>query len=170
MDALLERLSPGQIVAVISILVGGIVALAMIVAISKYSFQALADDTAMKQEKQQSDLALRDKLIERREAAGEKTSIAELLDLAAVPLGDGKADSELAKRFGMLDASAEDIEQALKRALAADDERKKMIVSVMDELLEAERIPMQSWRPCVRFARRRFPARAKLACGGVASC
>ena len=59
MDALLERLSSGQIVAVISIITGGIVALAMIVAISKYQFQSLADDSALQHEKQQADLALR---------------------------------------------------------------------------------------------------------------
>jgi hypothetical protein len=136
MDALLERLSSGQIVAVISIVVGGIVALAMIVAISKYQFQALADDTALRQEKQQADLALREKLIERREARGETAGVAELLALAAGPPDNGKADSELAKRFGMLDASAGEIERTLVLALAADAGRKQMIVSVMDELLE----------------------------------
>jgi hypothetical protein len=136
MDALLERLSSGQIVAVISIVVGGIVALAMIVAISKYQFQSLADDTALRQEKQQADLALRDKLIERREASGDKAGIEELLALGISPPATDKADTELAKRFGMLDASAGEIERTLMVALAVDAERKKMIVAVMDELLE----------------------------------
>jgi hypothetical protein len=137
MDAVLERLSPGQIVAVISILVGGIVALAMIVAISKYQFQALADDTALRQEKQLSDLALREKLIERREAAGDTAGMAQLLAADLGPPENAQADTELAKRFGMLDASAEEIERTLVVALGVDAGRKKMIVSVMDELLES---------------------------------
>jgi hypothetical protein len=137
MDALLDRLSPGQIVAVISIVVGGVVALAMIVAISKFQFQALADDTAIRQEKQQADLVLREKLIERREASGERASIAELLALGATPPGTDLADSNLAKRFGMLDASSDEIERTLVLALSQDGPRKKMIAAVMDELLNA---------------------------------
>jgi hypothetical protein len=138
MDALLERLSSGQIVAIISIFVGGIVAMAMIVAISKYQFQSLADDTALKQEKQLADLALRDKLIERREAEGAKTPIGELLALGAESASDVRPEAELAKRFGLLDASAEDIQGTLQLALATDPERKRMIVAVMDELFENE--------------------------------
>jgi len=136
MDALLERLSSGQIVAVISIVVGGVVALAMIIAISRYQFQSLADDTAIKQEKQQADLALREKYLERREAAGEKVTVGELLALGAVTTEGGKADVDLAARFGKLDASADHIERTLALALAVDPERKRIIVSVMDELIE----------------------------------
>jgi hypothetical protein len=137
MDALLERLSPGQIVAVISIVVGGVVALAMIIAITRYQFQSLADDTALRQEKQQADLALRAKLIERREATGDKATIGELLALGTATADNGKADVDLARRFGMLDASAEHIERTLSLALAVDPERKRMIVSVMDDLIES---------------------------------
>ena len=168
MDTLLERLSSGQIVAVISIVVGGIVALALIIAITRYQFQSLADDTELRQEKQQADLTLRDKLIERREAAGERTSIAELLALGHVPIEAGKADSELAKRFGMLDASANDIEQGLKMALAADAEQKKLIVSVMDELLESgaeSEAILAATRPLCSAA---TPARVKTGCAGAA--
>jgi hypothetical protein len=133
MDALLERLSPGQIIAVISILVGGIVALAMIVAISKYQFQSLADDTILKREKQEYEQTLRGKLIERAATSG--TSIESLLALDLSPPEPDSMNTELAKRFGMLDASAEDIERTLKQALAVDPAHKKMIVGVMDELL-----------------------------------
>ena len=136
MDAILERLSSGQIVAVISITVGGIVALAMIIAISKYQFQALADETALRHEKQQADLALRERLIERREASGEKATIGELLALGATPPEGDTSDTELAKRFGMLEAPAGEIERTLAMALASDPTRKRMIVAVMDELLE----------------------------------
>jgi hypothetical protein len=137
MDALLERLSSGQIVAVISIITGGIVALAMIVAISKYQFQSLSDDTALRQEKQQADLALRERLIEKREASGERASIAELLALGASftsPEMD-KIDTELAKRFGRLEASPGDIERTLGMALSADATRKKTIMAMVDHLL-----------------------------------
>ena len=57
MDTLLERLSSGQIVAVVSILVGGIVAIVMIVSITKYQFQLLADETALSREKQNAEVA-----------------------------------------------------------------------------------------------------------------
>jgi hypothetical protein len=132
MDALLDRLSSGQIVAIISILVGGIVALAMIVAISKYQFQLLADDTTLKREKQEYEQALRGKLFERAAASG--TSIESLLALNWSPPEPEGVNTELAKRFGMLDASSEDIERTLAQALAADPAHKKMIVAVMDEL------------------------------------
>jgi hypothetical protein len=133
MDALLDRLSSGQIVAVISILAGSVVAIAMIIAISKYQFQALADDTELRREKQQSDLSLREKLIER---GTDRATIDEILALGlsdAIPSGE---DTELAKRFGMLDADAKDIERTLAQALAADPAQKKMIAAVMDELIE----------------------------------
>jgi hypothetical protein len=136
MDALLERLSSGQIVAVISIITGGIVALAMIIAISKYQFQSLADDASLRQERQQADLALRERLIEKREASGERASIAELLSLgasAASPELD-KIDAELAKRFGRLEAAPADIERTLSMALAGDALRKKSIIGLMDQL------------------------------------
>jgi cell division protein FtsL len=136
MDALLERLSSGQIVAVISIVTGGIVALAMIVAIAKYQFQSLADDTALRHEKQQADLALRDRLLERREASGDKASVEELLALGMTAPAPDTVNTDLAKRFGMLDSSADEIERTLSRALAADPAQKKMILGVMDELLE----------------------------------
>ena len=170
MDALLERFSPGEIIAVISILVGGIVAMAMIVAISKFQFQSLADDTALKQEKQHADLLLRDKLIERREAEGVKTPIGELLALGAETASDGSPEVELAKRFGLLDASAEEIQGTLQLALATDPERKKMIVAVMDELFENE-AESAAILAAVRPLCTNGPlGRMKVACGEKARC
>ena len=64
MDALLERLSSGQIVAVISLITGGIVALAMLVSLTKYQFHSLAEDTTLRHEKHQPHLTLPDKLID----------------------------------------------------------------------------------------------------------
>jgi hypothetical protein len=138
MDALLERLSSGQIVAVISIVVGGVVALSMIIAITKYQFQALAEDSALRHEKQQADLALREKLIERREASGEKVSVQELLDLGRPPEKADSLNAELAKRFGMLEANEDEIERVLAQTLALDSDRKKSIIAVMDQLQEEE--------------------------------
>jgi hypothetical protein len=136
MEALLDRLTSGQIVAVISILTGGIVALSMIWAIAKYQLQALAEDTALRRERQKADLALRELLVERRTAAGEKLDLDELHALApSEPEGDN-LDAELAKRFGMLDASPETIAQALSRAMTTGATNKKRVVAVMDELLE----------------------------------
>jgi hypothetical protein len=133
MDTLLDRLSSGQIVAVISILAGSVVAIAMIVAISKYQFQALADDTELRREKQHSDLSLREKLLER---GTDRATIDEILALGINDAVPNEENTELAKRFGMLDASAKDIERTLAQALAAEPAQKKMIASVMDELIE----------------------------------
>src|SRR5262245_66586978 len=100
MDALLERLSSAQIVAVISILVGGIVALAMIIAISKFQYQLLADETSLKRDKQQAELALRERLVERAASGG--ASIESLLSPHLVPAHAGATNKELAHRFGVL--------------------------------------------------------------------
>ena len=138
MDSLLEKLSSGQVVAVISIVCGALVALAMIVAIGKYQLQALADEAALKRERQQADLALRERLIDRREASGDRLSVAELLALGEPPPQPKEIDAELAKRFGQLETSSDVIERELARAMATDPARKQMIVAVVDELLEVE--------------------------------
>jgi hypothetical protein len=138
MEALLDRLSSGQIVAVISIIAGAIVAITMICAISKYQIQYLTEDTALRRERQKADIALREMLVERRTAAGEKIDPEELHALAPSEpeTGAENLDTELAKRFGALDASADAIEQALRRALATDPARKKVLIGVMDGLIE----------------------------------
>lgn len=132
MDALLERLSSAQIVAVISILVGGIVALTMIVAISKYQLHALNEDSQLRREKQQAELALRERLMDRAAESG--ASVEALLELNPLTSEPDPQDVELAKRIGTLDAETEDIEATLKLALAANASRKKTIMAAMDEL------------------------------------
>jgi hypothetical protein len=139
MDALLEKLSAGQIIALVSILSGALVAIVMIVSITKYQLQSLADETTLKREKQEREAELREKLVERH---GADPDVVE--KLLAMGLDDTPPDgqnSELAKRFGMLGTSPEVIERTLGQALAADTAHKKMIISVMDELLEAEAEP-----------------------------
>ena len=137
MDTLLERLSSGQIVAVVSILVGGIVGLAMIYAINKFQFQVLADDPALQREKQQAEVGLKQKMIERGIAGTPgAATLEELLATDMVPTPAAELDAELAKRFGSLDAAAEHIEDTLRRVLATDGPRKRAIREVMDELYE----------------------------------
>lgn len=137
MDALLERLSPGQIVAVISILVGGVVALAMILAISKYQFQLLADDTALKREKQQAEAAMRQKMIERGAVGTSGTpSLDAILATDMMPTPTADLDAQLAKRFGYLDADSSRIEETLRRAMVLSPERKRALRDVIDELME----------------------------------
>jgi hypothetical protein len=137
MEVLLDRLTSGQIVAVISILTGGIVAVSMIWAISKYQLQALAEETALQRERQKADLALREMLVERRTATGEKLDLDELQAIVASEPETENLDTELAKRFGQLDTSAETIEQTLRRVMATGPARKQRVIAVMDELLEA---------------------------------
>lgn len=135
MDTLLERLSPPQIVAVISVACGCVVALSMIYAITKYQFQVLADETSLRREKQQAELALRQTLAERGTAGGPS------LDTLLRPEGSGDAgedaerlNAELGKRFGALQADGEQIEAAFRLAMATDPVRKATILEVMDEL------------------------------------
>lgn len=141
MEPLLERLSSGQIVAVISVVCGSVVALAMVVAIAKYQLQWLSDDTALRKEKQEAELVLKQKLVER--GAG----LEELLAPEGGLLGAGdeetvRLNAELAKRFGSLDiegdARGSGLEEALTRAMAVDNARKASIIRVMDELLGIE--------------------------------
>ena len=136
MEALFDRLSAGQLVAVISILVGGIVAITMIVAIAKYQFQALADETALSREKQQAEVALKQRMIDRgTNGASPPASLDALLAFDMPPASASVLDGELATRFGYLEADAERIERTLRRALATDPERKRAIRNVIDELV-----------------------------------
>jgi hypothetical protein len=134
-ETLLERLSSGQIVAVVSILVGGIVAVVMIVSITKYQFQLLADETALSREKQNAELALKQRMIERGAVGTPGTpSLEALLATDMMPMPAAELDAELAKRFGYLDADSAHIEETLRRALALSPERKRAVRDVIDEL------------------------------------
>ncbi len=141
MEILLERLSSTQIVAVISVVCGCIVGLAMIVAISKYQFQLLADDTALKRERQQAELALKQKLVER---GGKDTASLDALlrpEVGMVDEDSEQLNAELAKRFGALDMPGEVIEATLTRTMTLDPARKRTIIGVLDELLDNEAAP-----------------------------
>ena len=132
MDGVIEKMSSAQILAAIGILTGGVVFLAMIVTIYRYQVRALEDDTALRREQQQGELALRNRIVEKGGAAG--ASLDELLT-ATHPVTD-ELNTDLAKRFGMLSVEAEEIESTLQLAMSADPARKQAIVAVMDELLE----------------------------------
>lgn len=138
MDTLLERLSPPQIVAVISVVCGCGVALAMIYAITKYQFQLLADETSLRREKQNAEIALRQKLAERGAADGPSLDTLLKLEGESADEDDGTVlmNAELAKRFGALDLPGEEIEDALRRAMSADATRKAAIIEVMDTLTD----------------------------------
>ena len=83
METLLERLSPPQIIALVSILSGSVVALALIAAITKFQFQALADATELEREKLQAELALKQAVVERAASAAEGVEALRKLDEAA---------------------------------------------------------------------------------------
>ena len=160
MDALFERLSPGQIVAVISVVCGSLVAALLIFAVTKYQFQALADETALQRERQQAEFALRDKLIDRGGATEANVDALLNLEDAEEEYEEGDAESvdldgELAKRFGQLTVDAGEIEEVLRQALASDAERQQAIIDVMDALFEADAAPeaiLAAVRPLCRPA------------------
>lgn len=130
MDGVLERMSSAQILAAIAILTGGVVLLAMIFTVYRYQVRALDDDTALRREQQQGELALRNRIVEK---GGSGANLDELL-AATHPVTD-ELNTDLAKRFGMLSAGADEIESALQLAMTADPTRKKAIIDVIDELL-----------------------------------
>jgi hypothetical protein len=133
-DYLFDRLAPSHIVAVISVVCGCVVALAMIFAISKYQFQALADDTALRREKQNAEMAVRQKV------AGSGADLNALLTPDGGPRDEEteRLDAALAKRFGALGLDGAETEAALRRAMATDPARKATIVEVMDELSDPD--------------------------------
>jgi hypothetical protein len=132
MEGVLEKMSSAQILAAIAILTGGVVLLTMIVTIYRYQVRALADDTTLRREQQQGELALRNRIVEKGGAAG--ANLDELL-AATHPVTDD-LNTKLATRFGMLNLDADEIGSTLQLALAADPTRKQAIVAVMDELIE----------------------------------
>lgn len=139
MDIILQRWDAGEVIGLVAVIVGAIVAVTLIVSITKYQLQSLADDTALKKERQQVELALKQKLVDQGlsgRAADQKLNL--LLDVEPpAPVGDvARLDTDLATRFGMLDgACVENIEEALAKALASDPGRKKSIIQVIDELV-----------------------------------
>jgi hypothetical protein len=146
MTALLERLSAGELIEILSILVGGIVVLVFILSITKYQLQSLADETTLKREKQEAELTLRAKIVE--QAAERGISFETLLaanDAEQIPnftppkspKAQDELDVELAKGIGMLEIATEDIEETLPRALVLDPDRKKAVVEVIEELVES---------------------------------
>lgn len=157
MDALLEKLSAGQIIALVSIVCGSIVAIVMILAITKYQFQFLADDTALKRERQQADLALRERLLEKH--GTDLGAVEQILATGFFEEPHDEQNTELAKRFGRLDAPADEIEHTLGQAMAADPANKSMIINVMDELLDYDAEPdaiLAAVRPlCTNKARKK---------------
>jgi hypothetical protein len=131
MDSVLEKMSSAQILAAIAILTVGVVFLTMILTIYRYQVRSLEDDTALRREQQQGELALRNRIVEKGGA-----NLDELL-AATHPVTD-ELNTDLAKRFGMLSVEAEEIESTLQLAMTADPARKQAIIGVMDELLSYE--------------------------------
>jgi hypothetical protein len=141
MLSLLDRLSSGELIAFISIVSGGIVAIVFILSIVKYQLQALSDETSLKREKQDAELAMHSKLIEQAIASGVKPeallSSPELASRSLKPIASSdEYDANLAKSFGTLEIPAVDIEETLSQALQLDSNRKKAIVEVITDLIE----------------------------------
>ena len=112
-------------------------AVVMIFSLTKYQLQSLADDTALKREKRASETS---GIAERKCSEHGKTSGASvdaLLALDATPPDLDGQNAELAKRFGMLEISPDEIERTLARAMALDASRKQTIINVIDELIES---------------------------------
>ena len=65
MDGVLDKMSSAQILAAIAILTLGGVLLAMIFTIYRYQVRSLEDDTALRREQQQGELALRNRIVEK---------------------------------------------------------------------------------------------------------
>lgn len=135
MDGVLDKMSAAQILGAIGILTVGGVVLAMIMTIYRYQVRALEDDTSLRREQQQGELALRNRIVEKGGAA----TLDDLLS-ATTPVTD-ELNTTLATRFGRLDMNADEIGATLRLAMAADPTRKQAIIKVMDELFEYDSEP-----------------------------
>lgn len=142
MVALLERLNPEQLVGVIAIVVGGIVAIVLILCVTKYQIQALTDLAAMERDRQQVDLTIRTRLIEHGIATGASLETLVATEPAVVSASAksktsdrNKVDASLAKHFGMLEIEPEVIEETLVQALQLDPSRKSAIIDTIEELI-----------------------------------
>ena len=133
MDVLIEKMSSAQLLAAIAILVGGLVALTMILSIYRYQVRSLEDDTALRREQMQGEQALRNRLVEQGVVKDEQSLDALLT--ATHPVAD-ELDTTLATRFGMLNLDADEIGSTLQLAMTADPTRKQSIIDVMDQLVE----------------------------------
>jgi hypothetical protein len=140
MLSLLDRLSSGELIAFVSIVTGGIVVVVFILSIAKYQLQALSDETTLKREKQDAELAMHSKLIEEAIASGAKPEAllarTEMTPPSPKPIvNNDESDARLAKCFGMLEIPSEDIEESLLRALKLDPSRKNAIADVITGLI-----------------------------------
>lgn len=139
MQLLVERLNPDQLQAVIVALIIGIAVIAVTFAIVKYQLQLLADETSLRREKQEGELAIRSKIIEKIAAGASPESLLRaekaFYNAAAAADLDGQ-DTKLAKALGMLELPADQIEEMLTRTLALDSSRKQSVISTIQELTD----------------------------------
>jgi hypothetical protein len=137
MNALLDRLHADQIQAIVLGLIGGIVAIVLIIALTKYHLQLLVEEWALKREKQDAELAIKKSIIDRAAAGG--ASLEALLaaesNLSKASATSEDWDARIARSLGVLDISPREIEDSLARALALDVNRKKAIVEAIDKLV-----------------------------------
>lgn len=136
MEALLARFAPEDFLILVAVVGGVVVMLTLITSITKYQMQALTDDTSLRREKQQAEIALRQKAAER----GLFTGGADLDALLApeprvVNEQTERENAELARRLGALNTNGEDIEEVLTLAMAAEPARKATIIKVLDDLI-----------------------------------
>jgi hypothetical protein len=138
---LLDKLTPEQLLGAISTLIGGIVLIVFIVAIWHFQVKYLADDTALKREKQQADLALKQEVWKRNLPPAE-------LRMTLGSLGlDGPADDlDPEERAALVrnlvlcaeGSPADAIEETVGLVHAADPATRKAVASAVAELAEAE--------------------------------
>ncbi len=133
MDTLVDRLSPTQLVTVISIICGAILGLVLILAITKYQLQALTADTDLKRERQQAELGLKEKLVGNANTPDE--GLAAMLRLDVISPGESSnLNVKLAKAFGLMNVGNDLIEDTMGRALLLEDGQKRIVLEIIDDL------------------------------------
>jgi hypothetical protein len=138
---LLDKLSPEQLLGFSAVVLGTAVTIVFIVAIWHFQLKYLADETALKRERQQAELALKQELAKRNLPPGELRLVLDSLGLDGAE-GD-LSDEERAALIRNLvccakGAPAAAIEETAALVNTAGPTTRRAVAAALEELVEEE--------------------------------
>lgn len=138
---ILERLSPSQLTALVATVVGSVVLIVFIAAVWHYQSRALADETALKRERQQAEFALRQEVLKRNLPPAELRTALDTLGLEGAG-GDLDADDRAALIKNLVycaeGAPPTAIEETVALVAAADPVTRRGVFLALTDLVEDE--------------------------------
>jgi hypothetical protein len=147
MDTFLQKWTPTEVLYLVGLCAVSLSVLALILAVYRYNARALADDMALKRERQQAELTLAKELVQRGLPAHDVAHYLELLSppkpnapavrwpQATSNLSDEQVRARLATSLASLeDVPPQEIEQTMALVMGADRDRQNAALSVVEEL------------------------------------